>query len=208
VVGAVIEDRDSLADLLLLSHAARRVLQDEVLAHFKAHGVNSARMGILRLLARRGKQSVNVLARFLGLSKAAASQNIDQLEQRGLASRHTDSRDRRTTWVEISRRGRRLLKEAEDLQLETFRKFLGELPPETRTVARDRLRELGTALIELSANGDETCLQFCAYGCTCQHSSKVGSGGCVRGPGGEEWVCSALRRAVPLGANKGTEGRL
>lgn len=183
----VTREQDTLADLLLLSHATRRVLQDEVLAHFKASGLNTVRMGVLRLLARRGKQSVNLLARFLGLSKAAASQNIDQLVRRGLASRHTDPEDRRTTWVEITPEGRGILGRAEHQQLQAFRKFLAHVPADLRTFVCDRLSEIAAALVDLSAAADETCLQCCAFR----------SARCLRHPQAKGWSCAALQKAMP-----------
>ena len=123
---------DTLSDLLLFTHLTKRVFQDEVMAHFKGCGMNSARMGILHVLARRGKQSVNHLASFLGISKAAASQNTDLMVRLGFVRRKTDTRDRRTTWVEITVRGEEILEDAQRRLLDILRKFLVCLLPEAR----------------------------------------------------------------------------
>ncbi len=180
---------DLLADLLLLSHTARRVLQDEVVAELKEKEINVSRINILRLIARRGAQTVNNLAMFLDLSKAAASQNIDVLARRELVTRRDDTEDRRTTWVEITRPGMALLETVERRQRERTRKVLDSLPPGIQREAGRVLRELAVSLMGISGASDMACLQCCAFR----------SGGCIKEA--EGWSCCFMelgRTPTPL----------
>jgi len=170
--------KELLADILLLSQAARRVLQEEVVEEFQDRELNIPRLNILGLLAHRGAQSVNNLALFLGLSKAAASQNTDILSRKGLVFRRVDEADRRTTWVEITKHGQALLGTAERSQSQRIRKALAPLPPKFEKEAREVLRKLALTLIRASGSSDRNCLQACAFG----------SSGCLKESGG--WSCT------------------
>ncbi len=179
-----------LVDLLFLSRAARLVLEEEVVEGFQDQELNISRLNVLRLLARRGAQTVNNLAAFLGFSKAAASQNIDILSRKGFVFRRDDRVDRRTTWVEITEGGQEVLNVAERHQQNKIRQALAILPPEIEKEANRILRELALSLIRTSGSTEKTCLQCCAYR----------SAGCVREHG--DWTCSFLKlaRSKPLNA--------
>jgi DNA-binding MarR family transcriptional regulator len=172
--------KELLADLLLLSHAARQVLQDEVLEEFEEQALNATRASMMALLARQGPQSINALAEFLGLSKAAASQNVDVLCRRGFGLRRDDKIDRRTTWVELTKLGRSTLELAERRQRERMRKALAGLPPQVEERAGKVLQELALSLLSISHASETTCLQCCAYK----------SAGCIKESNG--WSCRFL----------------
>lgn len=190
------EERHILSGMLLLSHAIRRVFQDEALDPLKTKGVNPIRTGILHLIARRGEQTVNMLACFLGLSKGAASQNVDRLVRLGCATRHPDARDRRTVWIRITGKGRQLLEEAEQRQMDKLREFLAKIPAPLKLFLGERTNELSVALLETSAEEEYGCLQCCVFG----------AARCIRSPDKEGWICSFARNAMPAVAKDSAEG--
>ncbi len=190
------EERLILSELLLLSHAVRRILQDEALIPLESEGVNTVRTTMLHLMARRGEQTVNMLACFMGVSKAAASQNVDRLVRLGFATRHPDSRDRRSVWVRITGSGKQLLRKAERRQRDRLRRFLGKISPELKLFLRDQTGELSHALLDSSSADPQRCLQCCMFG----------AARCIRAPAEGDWICMFARNATPIVARDSSAG--
>lgn len=159
-------ETDLLLDLVLLSRATQLVLLDEVLRDLGRTELSAARVSILRLLGRRKRQSVNDLSRFLGQTKASASQNVDGLVKSGYVRRTTDEVDRRCVWVSLTPQGERVLKKVEARQREILHETVGGLPSETLAGLQQGLRSFAFALLEQSRTKSATCLQCCAYSAT------------------------------------------
>ena len=184
-------EQDCLQDLMLLSRAAQVVLQEEVLGDLPDVDLAPARMSLLRVLGQQKRQSINDVARFLGQTKAAASQNVDSLAGSGFVRRQADESDRRLVWVTLTPAGRRLLEKLEARQRAALGKALDGLPAKDRAVLSRGLRRLAFALLELSRAEPATCLQCCAYN----------SAGCVKEHG--EWCCAyILEGRQPRGARQ------
>ena len=161
-----------LQDLMLLVRAAQLVLQEETLEGISDADVSPTKMNVLRLLRRQRRQSVNDLARFLGQTKAAASQNVDSLVNSGLVRRDQDKADRRCVWVSLTPRGSRILEKAEAMQLDLLRKTVSGLPKASVAKLSRGMRALAVALLGHSPKETASCLQCCAYnsvGCVCEH---------------------------------------
>ncbi len=173
-------EQDCLQDLMLLSRAAQVVLQEEVLGDLPGVDLAPARMSLLRVLGQQKRQSINDVARFLGQTKAAASQNVDSLAGSGLVRRQADDRDRRLVWVTLTPAGRRLLAKLEARQRAALGRALEGLPAKDRVFLSRGLRRLAFALLDLSRAEPATCLQCCAYN----------SAGCVKEHGA--WCCAYI----------------
>ncbi|MGQ9588701.1 MAG: MarR family winged helix-turn-helix transcriptional regulator [Planctomycetota bacterium] len=137
-----------LKDILLLARAARIVLEERVLRSVEGLSIGSSKANLLRLLRRGGNQTVNDIARFLGQTKAAASQNVDSLVRAGLVRRETDKRDRRRVAVSLTARGARLLQKIEAIQKKALAKAVqGMSDAEVRNAAK-AARSLAERLVE------------------------------------------------------------
>ena len=175
-------ENELLQDLMLLSRAAELVLQEEVIENLREPAIGPTKMNLLRVLRRQRKQSVNDLARFLGQTKAAASQNIDSLVKAGLVRRDPDKVDRRCVWISLTPRGSRVLTKAETLQGQTLKRAVANLPKGQIQKTSRSMRSLANALLASSASKGSTCLQCCAYN----------TSGCVYESG--NWRCQYRRR--------------
>lgn len=173
-------ESELLQNLMLLARVTQIVLQDEVLKDVPDGELSQVRLSILRLLRRRERQSVNDLARFLGLTKAAASQNVERLVRVGLVERREDPNDRRGVWVTLTARGQRILEEVEKEQRRVLEKAMHGFEAGSLRHLSAAMRSLALSL--LNQNGEEItgCLQCCAYdspGCVCD---------------GEDWACQYM----------------
>lgn len=73
------------------------------------HDISVAQFGTLMLLDAEGSLTVGDLANDLGRSLSATSRLVDQLVQRGIASRREDDRDRRVKRVTLTELGKELI---------------------------------------------------------------------------------------------------
>ena len=173
-----------LQDIMLLSRAAQLVLQEEVLSELKEAELGATKLNVLRLLCRNHKQSVNDLSRFLGQTKAAASQNVDSLVTAGLVRRETDKVDRRCVWISLTRKGQRILERAEAIQGKLVRGALAGLPRAPLLKLSKGMRSLALSILSSSPTHSESCLHCCAYNDT----------GCVYE--GSRWQCTYRLRLL------------
>jgi DNA-binding MarR family transcriptional regulator len=92
-----------------------------------AHELTFSQLRLLFLLREEGPVSMSRLARTLGVTVATASELIDRIEKRGLATRRHRSDDRRVVECALGERGQRLLRDMAGARLEAVRKTLDVL---------------------------------------------------------------------------------
>lgn len=175
-------ENDLLQDLMMLTRAAQLVLQEEVLETLREPALGATKMNLLRLLRRRRRQSVNDLARFLGQTKAAASQNIDSLVKADLVRREQDNVDRRCVWISLTPRGSRILKKAETRQQQALQRAINGLSKTSLQRTSKAMRTLANSLLSSSEGKSDNCLQCCAYN----------TAGCLYDSG--DWSCQYSKR--------------
>jgi DNA-binding MarR family transcriptional regulator len=130
------------ADLVLLLQACNAALGDRVLAASRKRAGAAVRYndGYVFQHLVPGPLSVSDLARRLGVSQQAASQQVADLERRDLVRRRPDPGDKRARPVELTRRAWRAVEAARDERAAIEREVADRLGP-TRT--RQLLRALG-----------------------------------------------------------------
>ncbi|MEQ8833002.1 MAG: MarR family transcriptional regulator [Miltoncostaeaceae bacterium] len=105
---------DRLATLLDLSRAAAIVAR-RVEGPISGHGLSLTDVMILLALrsADGGRLRRVDLAGRLGMSQSSVTRLILPLEKLGIVTRHSDPRDRRAAWAELTPAGRRMADEVE-----------------------------------------------------------------------------------------------
>ena len=92
----------------------------------------------LEYLSRHKDSSMHETARFLGISRPAATGLIDRLIAQGCVRREGDTRDRRVIRVDITAKGKRILTHIWEQKRRMVVKVFGEISP------RSRAQYLGT----------------------------------------------------------------
>ena len=82
---------------------------------------------VLEHLSRDGIAKMSHLAKFLGISRPAATGLVDRLITQGLVRRKADLKDRRIVWIEISSKGLRIMRSILKQKLNTCIKVFGQL---------------------------------------------------------------------------------
>jgi DNA-binding MarR family transcriptional regulator len=124
-----------------------RAMQAAFTHRLRLLGVTGAEWGILGQLVQ-GNVTPIVLARHLGVDRAAVTRFIDHLEGKRLVRRTSHPTDGRSTIVELTTAGENLLPKLVAASKETNREFLTLLEPEEAESLRTILRKLGERLPE------------------------------------------------------------
>ncbi len=124
-----------------LGKAYQRVTQSAK-QRLAPYGVTPVQYALLKVLWERDDQSGAELGERLLLDSATMTGLLDRLEQAGLIERRAHATDRRVNRVVLTARGRDLQAPLDREMDQMNQDFLGELPPETAKLLRERLTAL------------------------------------------------------------------
>jgi DNA-binding MarR family transcriptional regulator len=103
------------------------------LAYARKKGVSMPQIGALFRIRRRRDCSVSDISAELGITNAAASQMLETLVHLGLVSRTENPQDRRVRQIELTEKGRRMLKESIRSRQQWLRRLADLLTEPERT---------------------------------------------------------------------------
>lgn len=133
-------------DAVTLLERLGRLLQND--AH--RHGLKPTQWEALRYLSRanRFSRSPGAVTAYLGMTKGTVSQTLAALERKGLIKKVTVPKDRRNVKIELTRKGKALLKKdpLEDLEAATARlaeKKQAQLGEDLRKLLGEALQQRG-----------------------------------------------------------------
>jgi DNA-binding MarR family transcriptional regulator len=138
--GAPSSALDSRVTFLLrrVTDAAGRIAN----AQLAALDLDTRHYAVLAVVAAGAGSSQRTIADRLALDRATVVALVDALESHGLARRIQSREDRRANAVELTARGRRVLKRAGALMEQCERRFLDGLGPEEQLLLRSMLERL------------------------------------------------------------------
>lgn len=120
-----------------------RLLERQIEEVFTAHGLQGGRFDVLAALVRAGKPNrltPTDLYNSLLISSGAITNRIGRLGADGLIERLPDSRDRRSTPVQLTEAGRRRLDAALADHLDNEQRLIAALTEEEKAVLQQVLR--------------------------------------------------------------------
>lgn len=79
----------------------------------RADTLTNSHLRALHVLTQKDRATAGALAKAADLNPASVTAMIDQLEERGLVSRHRDGQDRRLCWITLTEAGREQVEEKE-----------------------------------------------------------------------------------------------
>ena len=132
------EPNEVLGYLLKHAHLALEGYTDAALARF---GITSRDLGALRVIAGGEAKSQQDVAGILGVDRTSMVALLDALEQAGIVARRPSEQDRRRNVIELTKRGREIVVQAEQSSLAVEKEFIGILGDDG---ASDLRRALGS----------------------------------------------------------------
>jgi DNA-binding MarR family transcriptional regulator len=146
--GGSIRDRnETLGYLLKHAHLALESYTDAALGRF---GITSRDLGALRVIAGGEAKSQQDVAGILGVDRTSMVALLDALEQAGIVARRPSEHDRRRNVIELTKRGRKILFQAEQSSLAVENDFVGVLGDRG---ANDLRRALGALVGSRATDG-------------------------------------------------------
>ena len=125
----------------LFKHAQMRMdeLNTEALAPF---GIDPRELGILLVIASHEPGSQQQAAHRLGIDRTSMVTRLDELEDKGLVSRHPHAADRRRNVVELTAAGRDIVTRATEASERAEAALLASLTPRDGERLRDALQAI------------------------------------------------------------------
>ena len=118
------EPNEVLGYLLKHAHLALEGYTDAALGRF---GITSRDLGALRVIAGGEAKSQQDVAEILGVDRTSMVALLDVLVQAGMVARRPSEQDRRRNVIELTKRGRKILFQAEQASLAVEEDFVGVL---------------------------------------------------------------------------------
>src|SRR5215471_11867205 len=128
---------DAEALYLTVQHLGRLLRDIDV-----ARGISNARFSVLVHLAFHGVDNVGELAAAERVSRPAMTRLVQDMEKSGLVRRGTDSRDGRGVLVELTKKGRVIMRHVRNEKIALVRKQLEHLEPNSRGHLKAALERL------------------------------------------------------------------
>lgn len=147
-------DDADVPDLVTLLLETAPFFTDYVVSYLRhASPVDSGtHFGVLRML-RANDLPIHLIAERHGVRMPTMSRTVDTLEQRGWVERLRAPHDRRSVLVRITRTGRQVLREVEEMAEARVGRLLNEVSDEGREHLRAGLVELAGALASQHEGG-------------------------------------------------------
>ena len=142
------------------------------------HPLSRNQYYILKILATSGEFLISELARILDISPAAASKNIDRLEQLELVVRQAHQGDRRSQEVKLLDEGHRIIAEFDRITMQKQIPLMAQFSEAEKTLLLDFLRRVVKYTIAEENNTDLICLQ-CGGKCGEECVVESGAGACA-----------------------------
>lgn len=143
--------------LWLILMKAHRTLARHARQSIEALNMCFSDFAIMELLLHRGEQPVSAIGRRIELTSGAITTAVDRLEARGFVCRSSDSEDRRSRLVSLTKQGKAQISEVFAHHKRAMDRAASGLSKEEREKLIVLMKKLGlTAEQQLSESVDET----------------------------------------------------
>ena len=142
-------DSELTSTLMEWSAAFVRRSMHDFLHFARQSGLSMVQMNVLTHIYYRGTCEITALLSTLEVSKAAAGQLVERMEQQGLVERTPDPRDRRARLVSLTPKGRELVGDSIAARQEWMNDVILKVPEEQRASIVESLRALTRAAEDL-----------------------------------------------------------
>ncbi|MEE8440536.1 MAG: MarR family transcriptional regulator [Spirochaetia bacterium] len=124
------------------------------LIYAKQNNLSMSQLGALLHLRQIGSCAVSDISEDLGVTNAAVSQMLDRLVQNGLVLREEDPKDRRAKRIELTPRGRQVMRGAMEAREKWFGALAATLTEDEGAAAAATLRILTERMTNVKEEGE------------------------------------------------------
>jgi DNA-binding MarR family transcriptional regulator len=147
----------------ILGSLFREILEETYLSQRCSHPLTRTQFCLLKLISLNADLQLSEVARYLGVTPAAITKNVDKLEELGLLTRDPCAEDRRATTLSTSDEGLRVVEEYEELKEARMAPVVSSLEePELEDLC-DLLEALCVDLVRHGRPAGEGCMRCAGY---------------------------------------------
>ena len=154
---------DFLHNAHVFASAVREILEEKYLRQTTELDINLPQFNLLQVIAYNGHHQGREIADFLGVSQPAASKNVDKLVRMGLVTREVQQDDRRGVSLNLTGRGRKIIRKYEILKEEKLQGVLDNLSLEELHALTRGLEKVSHLILEREEDFGEICMKCNAY---------------------------------------------
>lgn len=122
-----------------------------------------SKVQILRLLALQGHQTPTQISHFLSVTRSAVTQLVDSMVEAGLVRRSDRDGDRRSSSIQLSSKGQKLVAKLEEEQLQIVRNAWRASGAANCETWVEMLTDISNSLTEAVGDLEQRCYQCGAY---------------------------------------------
>lgn len=147
----------------IFNAAMREIADPRHVEELSSQSLTVSQLHLLKLVADDGQHKVRDVAVFLGVTSPAATKCIDKLERLGFVKRVRSTKDRRTTTLSVSEKGRALVQSYERLKRERLEPILEEFDRQEIDRLVELLELFAVSLFRREVPQHRACLFCGAY---------------------------------------------
>ncbi len=146
-----------------LGSLLREILDESFLGNYCPLPLNRVQFCLLKLISVNANLQAGEVARYLGVSPAAITKNVDKLEELGLVARTVSRKDRRATILSATDDGLVVVSKYEALKATRILPAMDQISSETLEVLCDVIDDVCLELFERSGSSRGICLRCAGY---------------------------------------------
>jgi DNA-binding MarR family transcriptional regulator len=147
----------------ILGSLFREILEESYLSQRCSHAITRTQFCLLKLITLNADLQLSEVARYLGVSPAAITKNVDKLEELGLLTRDACAEDRRATLLSASDEGCRVVGEYEELKETRMAPVVQSLEESELDELCDLLEALCVDLVRHGHTENPGCMRCAGY---------------------------------------------
>ena len=146
-------------NIRIMAQVVTEICQRNTRKQVTDHTLSRNQCYILKILHTSGEYPISELAKILDISPAAASKNIDRLEQLDLVVRKPHSEDRRSYEVKLLKKGKEIVEEIERVTTHKLVPLMNQFSDEEKEQLLTYLQRIVQYTLANESNTDLICLQ-------------------------------------------------
>lgn len=155
--------QDFLGSATVFASTVREIVERKLLAETVRADLTHSQFRLLKMVAMTEAQTIGDVARFLGVSNAAASKAVDKLVRRKLLRRTEAEADRREIRLALTEASRKILESYDAKRDEKLVAVFKDFSSQELERCAALLDRLSAGIVDHGANTEELCLQCGIY---------------------------------------------
>ena len=141
---------DRALKLFIILSRASKVISEDAHQLIDKYGLNPTEFAVMELLHHRGRQPIQKIGQKILLGSGSMTYVVDKLEKRGFVERLHCEKDKRVTYISITKIGVELIDSIFPEHAKNIEELMSGLDADEQNAAIELIRKLGLSVRNLS----------------------------------------------------------